>query len=94
MPPITDEELISNCAGIIVQRRLTTAAVFMLEACKPVSLMGSQALIFLEPLIKLFVTLPYYKNLIALLENRANLEKLIVAIEAAENERDLAHAER
>jgi hypothetical protein len=94
MLPITDTELITYCAGVIVKRRLTSAAIFLLEACKPVNVIGSQALIFLDPLIKIFITLPYYKNIITLLANRANLEKLIVAIEAAENERDLVHAER
>ena len=82
----TDEELITYFAGEVVQRRLTTAAIFFLEALKPLNLIGSQALIFLEPILKLFFTLPHYREIIQVLEKRENLEKLIIAIEAAENQ--------
>ena len=49
--------------------------------------MGSQALIFFDPLIKMFVAVKDYEKYISLLENREYVEKLISAIEEYEDEK-------
>jgi hypothetical protein len=83
----TEEELLSYFAEKIANRGLTTPAIFLLEAFKPLNLIGSQVLIFLDPLIKLLLNLKYYQEIIKLLENRENIERLIIAIENCENQK-------
>lgn len=71
------EALIQRWARWIVGRNLVTPAVALLELLKPLSFLGSQLLWILEPL--------WGQNGAAyarLLEDRANIERLLQAIES------------
>lgn len=96
---LTDEELIDKVAERIVLMNLTAPAVFFLESSKPLSYVGSQALVFLEPFIKTFLNLAYYDRFVALMEDRGSVERLIARIEdrdeaLQQKERERKRAER
>ncbi len=88
----SDEALLRAVADRIVRMGLAVPAVFFLESTKPLSFVGSQALVFLEPFVKAFLNLRSYDRFTALLEDRANVERLIRKVEEVEDER--ARAER
>ena len=66
--------MIERLARQIVDRRLATPAILLLESCKPVSFLGSQLLVCLKP----FYDLPDW---IYVLEERERVETLLCAIE-------------
>ena len=90
-----DAELIEKVAVAIVARGMSTPAIFLLESSKPLSFLGSQALHFLEPFVRsLFDTMTYTRFAKAL-EDRRNVERLLVRIETLDEEsRERARAER
>ncbi len=75
-------ELIEKVADLVVSRNLGVAAVFLLESGKPFTTVGSQFLIFLDPLIRMVLTVPDYQLFIELLADREQVERLICAVEA------------
>ena len=65
---------------------LGVPAVFLLESSKPLSFVGSQVLIFLQPFVEAFLTIRSYQRFAHLMEDRKNLELLIQRIEALDEE--------
>lgn len=65
-----------------MSHRMTVPAILLLESVKPLSFLGSQALVFFEPMVRAFFTVPDYDRAAALLERRESLEALLVRIEA------------
>jgi hypothetical protein len=82
-------ELFGKIARKVVEREMTVPAVMLLEMIKPLSFIGSQALVFLNPIVSLIVSSEDYYRFTRLMENRENIEKLAVAIEE-ENARDIS----
>lgn len=81
-------DLIERAARAVIRREMAPVAIFMLESCKPLSRVGSQAMIFFLPLAKVLLPEPGdYQQLIELLDDREQLERLICRIEALEDER-------
>lgn len=83
----TDEELIERTARAIVERRLAAPAAFLLESSKPVSFIASQGLVVLGPFIDAALDVPDYEAFVRMTEQRENLERLLLRIEALEDER-------
>ncbi|MBI3925564.1 MAG: hypothetical protein HY319_08495 [Armatimonadetes bacterium] len=81
------EELIERVSDFLVRRQLGVIGIIMLESSKPLTLAGSQLLIFLAPLVRCFLQLPDYPLLVHLLEDRRRVEQLIRAIERKEDGR-------
>lgn len=81
-----DAKLLESVAAKIVRLRMAVPAVFFLESAKPLSFVGSQALVFMEPIVKAFLTLPQYGRFTRLLEERENVERLIQAVERLDRE--------
>ncbi len=80
----TDEncdDLAKRIAHKIVERDLTVPAIIFLESIKPVSFLGSQMLVFANPIISLLVQSGDYYRFVRMIEDRENVEKLTVAIE-------------
>ncbi len=73
---------IEHLADQLMARGVGTAAVFFLEACKPLSLVGQQFLIFCHPAVKILFSQVDVPSFIQLLEDRHNVERLICALEA------------
>ncbi|MGQ9705522.1 MAG: hypothetical protein ACUVWP_00775 [bacterium] len=80
------DELIEKIATEIVERDLTAPAVFLLESSKPLSFIGSQVLLFLEPIIQSIFEFKSYRDIRVLFEDRENVERLIQRIEALDIE--------
>ncbi|MBU1701192.1 MAG: hypothetical protein KJ970_05325 [Candidatus Eisenbacteria bacterium] len=83
-----DEKLLESVAGRIVRMRMGVPAVFFLESAKPLSFIGSQALVFMEPFVKAFLTLPQYDQFARMMEDRSNVERMIQIIEKMDREQD------
>ena len=81
--------LLQKIAKKVVERQLTVPALIFLESVKPLSFLGNQLLVFLNPLVSLVVTSGDYYTFVRMIENRENIEKLLVAIEE-ENARNAA----
>lgn len=81
------EVLIQRVAGEVVRRRLASPALLVLETGKPLSFLGNQALVFLEPMVRAFLSAPDYDLFLKLLEDRSRVERLIEVIEEGEEAR-------
>ncbi len=75
------DDLAKRIARKIVERDLTVPAVIFLESIKPVSFLGSQMLVFANPIVSLLVQSGDYYRFVRMIEDRENVEKLTVAIE-------------
>ena len=75
------EDLARRIARKIVERDLTVPAIMFLESIKPVSFLGSQMLVFANPVVSLLVQSGDYYRFVRMIEDRENVEKLTVAIE-------------
>ena len=97
LPEDVDEEegerILKKVANEIVSRRLTAPALFFLESCSPLSFVGSQAMIVLEPFIHAIFTLPDYRKFTLMMERRENVRKLMMMIEDANQEQKTARKE-
>ncbi|HEC79942.1 MAG TPA: hypothetical protein ENI43_01675 [Firmicutes bacterium] len=80
------EELIERFAKEVVERNLTAPVIFLLESSKPFTFLGSQALVFLSPIVQSIFEFKSYNDIRLMLENRENVEKLIQKIEAMDVE--------
>lgn len=80
-PAEEDEKLLDAVAERVVRMGMAVPAIFFLESTKPLSYIGSQALVFLEPFVKSFLNLASYDRFVALLEDRGSIERLLRKIE-------------
>jgi hypothetical protein len=79
------EEILTRIAQKVVDLKLTPVAIVMLESSKPLSFVGSQLMIFLQPVVTSVFPFHQYDEVAALLEDRANVEALIQKIEKLED---------
>jgi hypothetical protein len=87
--------LIEKVAAAVVAKGMATPAIFLLESSKPLSFLGSQALHFLEPFVRSLFDTVTYTRVAKALEDRKNVERLLVRVEALEDEaQERARAER
>jgi hypothetical protein len=100
---LTDQEIIARLAKWVAERRMTVPAILFIESHRPLSFVGSQAMIAASPFVAFFE--PFLKGLVGpgfehsiyrrfseLLEDRDNLELLVIEIER-ENQK-MKEAER
>jgi len=82
--PLPEEEaaILDKLARKTVERRMTVPAIMFLESVKPLNYIGSQALVFFEPIIQTVFNLKDYDTFRMALEKRETLEILIQKIEA------------
>jgi len=76
-----EKETLIEFAEKIVNKKVTVFAIFLLESTKYISFIAGQTLIFIGPLLTMFVNDKKYYNYISLLEERKNIEFLISKIE-------------
>ena len=81
-----DRALLDQISARVVRMGMATPAVFFLESVKPLSFVGSQVLIFFEPFVRAFFTLPDYERFARLMEDREAIEALLVRIERGDEE--------
>ena len=82
--PERQAELLTKIADQIVKRKLTVPAIMFLESVKPLSFIGSQALVFLQPVVQAVLNRREYDEITLMMEQRENVEKLLVEIEKQE----------
>ncbi|MRR08792.1 hypothetical protein EG831_01595 [bacterium] len=100
--PERQAELLKMIADQIVKRKLTTPAIMFFESVKPLSFIGSQGMVFLQPIVQAFLNRKEYDEITLMMEQRENVEKLLLEIERQEAEwqarekaeRDAARAKR
>ena len=88
-----DYNLLLNLARKVVNRGMSVPAIFFLESTKPLSYVGSQAMVFFGPFVRMIFESPDYYRYSEMMEDRANLELLLQMIEALEGERSLKEKE-
>ena len=84
----SDKQLISNLAGKIVRHGMAIPAILFLEMVKYLSFFGGQLMVFIGPIITVFIPSHSYYKIAELLEDRKNVEFLLVQIEHLEELRN------
>ena len=84
----SDKQLISNLAGKIVRHGMAIPAILFLEMVKYLSFFGGQMMVFFGPIITVFIPSHSYYKIAELLEDRKNVEFLLVQIEQLEELRN------
>ncbi|KQC13048.1 MAG: hypothetical protein APR63_01430 [Desulfuromonas sp. SDB] len=79
-------ELMDKIAHQVVKRELTVPAIMFLESVKPLNFIGSQAMVFFNPLVQIVFPSKIYGQMQLFFEKRENVEKLIQHIEKADSE--------
>ncbi|MBE0433679.1 hypothetical protein IBX73_09485 [candidate division WOR-3 bacterium] len=80
--------LINKIAQKVIDYRLSPVAIIFLESSKPLSFLGNQFMIFMQPFYRAIFTFREYDEIAAMLEDRNNVEALICEIERLEEERN------
>ncbi|UCF69806.1 MAG: hypothetical protein JSW49_06270 [candidate division WOR-3 bacterium] len=80
--------LIGKIAQKVVDYRLSPVAIIFLESSKPLSFLGNQFMIFMQPFYRAIFSFREYEEIAAMLEDRNNVEALICEIERLEEDRD------
>ena len=81
-----DRKLISDLAQKIVKHGMAVPAIFFLEMVKYMSFFASQMLVFFGPVITVFIQSESYYKITHLLEERRNVEFLMIEIERIESD--------
>jgi len=87
IPTARRDEIITKIAQKTVDLRLTPVAIVFLESTKPLSFVGSQLMVFFQPIVTALFPFHQYEEIAALLEERSNIELLIQTIERLEETR-------
>jgi len=84
--PERAKELLAKIANQVVKRKLSVPAIMFIESVKPLSFVGSQVLIFMQPIVQAFFNRKEYDEFAVLMEDRDNVELLLQEIERQEAE--------
>jgi hypothetical protein len=74
-------EVLEKVAKKVVYWRMAVPAIMALETAKPLSFIGSQAMVFFEPIVQTMFSFKHYDTFRELMENRDNVERLLLLIE-------------
>jgi hypothetical protein len=82
-PPLTElqDQAVEKVARLTVRFGLTVPAILFLESMKPMSFVGSQAMLALSPFVNVLASRAEWDALQALLEDRRGIEVVIRRIE-------------
>ena len=80
----SDKNLISDLAEKVVNRGMAVPAIFFLDMMKYLFFFGGQLMVFFGPIITAFISSQSYYKFAELLEDRNNVEFLLVEIERIE----------
>jgi len=82
----SDKQLISDLAEKVVNHGMAVPAIFFLDMMKYLSFFGGQLMVFFGPIITAFISSQSYYKFAELLENRNNVEFLLLEIERMESD--------
>jgi len=82
-PPLPEEEdaVLEKLAKKVVQWRMAAPAILFLESVRPLNYIGSQTMVFFEPVIQTIFNFRDYDTLRAAMEKRECVEILLQKIE-------------
>lgn len=80
------DPLAERVAHLIARWGLVTPAITFLGANKPLSFVGSQALLMLQPITDIFITRELSMDLVTLLADRDRLDILLARLESVDGE--------
>ena len=83
----SDKQLISDLAEKVVNHGMAVPAIFFLDMMKYLSFFGGQLMVFFGPIITAFISSQSYYKFAELLEDRNNVEFLLVEIERIESDK-------
>ncbi len=85
---LTDEQIqvAGKLTGWIVAHRMTTPAILFLESVRPLNFVGSQVMVFFQPVVQIIFNRPEWDEFRKILENRESISYLLDLIEEKENE--------
>ena len=80
---LTEEEqsVLGQLASLTVRKGMTVPAILFLETVKPLNYIGSQTLVFFEPIVQSVFNFRHYDALRTALEKRESIEILLRKIE-------------
>lgn len=84
--PREDRVVLTRLATRIHKTGFVTPAIFFLEMTKPLTLLGSHAMVFFGPIITAFIRTDGYYRAAEIFENPDSVEFLLVEIERLEKE--------
>jgi hypothetical protein len=81
--PIPDEEnaILEKVAIKVIHWRMAVPAILFLESVKPLNYIGSQVMVFFEPMVQTIFNFKDYDNFRMAMERRENVENLLQKIE-------------
>ena len=79
-----DEAILDKAAQGVVRRGLGGPATMLLETVRPLNFLGSQGLVFFEPIVSVALDAEKYRRFCQLLEKRTAIPALLAAIERCE----------
>ena len=82
----SDKQLISDLAEKVVNHGMAVPAIFFLDMMKYLSFLGGQLMVFFGPIITAFISSQSYYKFAELLEDRNNVEFLLLEIERMESD--------
>jgi hypothetical protein len=88
-----DEALLVKVAERVARLHMEMPAVLFLESVKPLSFVGSQAMVFFQPFAQAIFPWPQYERFTELMSDRENLERLMRLIEAEADARETREKE-
>jgi hypothetical protein len=82
--PEDEDRVLNKVAERVVRWRMTVPAIIFLESVKPLNYIGSQALVFFEPMVQAVFDFKDYDVFRRAMERRENVERLMQKIEAGD----------
>jgi hypothetical protein len=82
------DEIFDRIAGRVVELGMTVPAILFLESSKPLSFIGSQLLLFMDPFVRIFLNSGDYAEFAEAIGNRDKFELFIQKIEKLQGEFD------
>jgi len=79
--PAEEEAVLDKLAHKVVDKGMTVPAIIFLESVKPLNYIGSQVLVFFEPIVQTLFNFKDYSTFRTSLEKRETIEILILKIE-------------
>lgn len=83
-----DEALLRSLAARVVGYRMEVPALLFLESVRPLNFIGSQVLVFFEPMVQTLFNWSQYDRFTRLMSERQNLDRLSRMIDDEADERD------
>jgi hypothetical protein len=86
--PFSDEDkaLLGKIADAVVKRQMATPAIMFLESVRPLNFLGSQAIIFFQPVVNFVISTTELEKFAIILEKRSSIPYLIEVIENKDTE--------